>query len=94
MAYLRIYCDYCGQKWDVYQRNMKDDSSRVCPHCMAEIDPQTWVRQIVPALCMVADANQELFRDHLEYHKPVFTFDVKEDYYFSRKKIESEGDDD
>ena len=93
MAFLRIYCDYCGQKWDVYQRSMKDNNSRVCPHCMAEIDPQTWSRQIVPALCMVSDANRELIKDHLGYHRPVFTVDVIEDSYFRSRAADCDEED-
>ena len=33
MAYLKIYCDYCGQTWEVYQRSMNEEHSRECPHC-------------------------------------------------------------
>ena len=73
MAYLKIYCDYCGQTWEVYRRSMNDEHSRECPHCGSKIDSQTWSRQVVPALCMV----------------PVFTFDVISDHYFSKKKIKS-----
>jgi len=89
MAYLKIYCDYCGQTWEVYQRSMNEEHSRECPHCGSKIDDQTWKRQIVPALCMVSDANGELMKDHLGYHVPVFTFDVISDHYFSKKKIKA-----
>lgn len=86
MAYLRIYCDYCGQKWDVYERSIHDEKSRICPHCMAEIEPQTWSRQIVPALGMVSDANRELYKDHLGYHRPIFTVDVIADHIFAARR--------
>ena len=89
MAYLKIYCDYCGQTWQVYRRSMNDEHSRECPHCGSKIDSQTWSRQVVPALCMVSDANGELMKDHLGYHVPVFTFDVISDHYFSKKKIKA-----
>ena len=89
MAYLRIYCDYCGQCWDVYERSMNDEHSRQCPHCMAKIEDQTWKRQIIPSLCMVSDANRELLKDHLGYHVPIFTVDVIEDRYFSKKKLKA-----
>lgn len=88
MAFLRIYCDYCNQKWDVYERSMKDEKSRVCPHCLSEIDRQTWNRQIIPALCMVSDANKELIKDHLGYHRPIFQIDVIEDTYFPARSEE------
>ena len=42
MAYLKIYCDYCGQTWEVYRRSMNDEHSRECPHCGSRIDDQTW----------------------------------------------------
>ena len=86
MAYLKIYCDYCGQTWEVYERSMHDEHSKQCPHCLAKIDSQTWDRQILPALGQVSDANRELFKDHVGYHCPVFTFDVIADHYFSKKK--------
>lgn len=86
MAYLRIYCEYCGQTWDVYERSMNDEHSRQCPHCMSKIEDQTWKRQIVPSLCMVSDANRELLKDHLGYHVPRFVIDVVEDKFFSKKR--------
>ena len=61
MAYLKIYCDYCGQTWEVYRRSMNDEHSRECPHCGSRIDDQTWRNQVVPALCMVSDANGALY---------------------------------
>lgn len=79
MAYLKIYCGYCGQSWDVYGRDMNDEHSRECPHCGSEIDHQTWMGQVLPALGNVMDANRELLKDHLGYHTPVFSFDVLAD---------------
>lgn len=38
MAYLQIHCDYCGGKWDVYKRDIKNERARQCPHCFQEID--------------------------------------------------------
>ena len=89
MAYIKIYCDKCGQTWEVYERSIHDRLSRQCPHCLSEIESQTWDGQIVPALGQVSDANRELMRDHLGYHVPVFTFDVIADHYFSKKKLKA-----
>ena len=88
MAYLKIYCDFCGQIWDVYSRSKKDNQSKVCPHCGAEIDPQSWWK-MVSALDEVQEANRELLTDHEVYHFPLFQFDVVEDQYFSKKKLKS-----
>ncbi len=87
MAYLKIHCDYCGQSWEVYERAVKDEHSRMCPHCGSEIDSQTWKRQIVPALAQAADANRELIKDHTGYHAPVFSFDVIADGFCRKGKL-------
>lgn len=86
MAYMRIYCGYCGQSWEVYGRDMNDEHSRECPHCGSEIDHQTWTGQVLPALGQVMDANRELLKDHLGYHTPVFSFDVLADGKYPNSK--------
>lgn len=88
MALLRIYCDYCKQKWDVYERSINDEKSRICPHCLSAIDSQIWRKQVVPALSMVADANRELMTDHIRYHRSIFQIDVIEDTYFPARSEE------
>jgi len=86
MAYLRIHCDYCGGTWEIYHRdNWKDDKARQCPHCQSKIDAQTWQNQILPAFGAAHDANAELFKDHVGYHRPLFTFDVIADHIFTRR---------
>ena len=80
MAYLKIYCDSCGQSWEVYERAMNDEKSRECPRCRAEIDQQTWKKQILPAWGQVSDSNRELIKDHTGYYAPLFSFDVIDDY--------------
>lgn len=83
MGTLRIYCDYCGQKWEVYgSRDFHSKSARTCPHCGSRIDGQTWENQIVPAFCMMNDANRELMKDHAGYKHPIFTLDYEADHYF------------
>ncbi len=84
MAYMRIHCDYCGGAWEVYKRdNWKDSKAAECPHCFSKIDRQTWDNQIVPAFNMLDDANRELFKDHVGYHRPLFTVDVIADHIFT-----------
>ena len=78
MAFLKIHCGNCGKSWEVYQRDMKKEQSRQCPHCMSEIDSQTWSTQIIPSLCMVSDANRELIKNHLGYQETLFKVDVIE----------------
>ena len=80
--FMRIRCGSCRQRWEVYQRdNWKADKARTCPHCNAEIDAQTWERQIVPAFASAADANMELVRDHTGYHRTMFSVDFIADHY-------------
>ena len=83
MAYMRIHCGYCGQAWEVYERdNWNSQNARTCPHCFKRIDGQTWEEQILPGFGQVADANRELLKIHTGYHLPVFTFDVIADHCF------------
>lgn len=80
MAYLRIHCEACGGVWEVYHRdNWNNDKARQCTHCFAEIDRQTWEKEVLPAFGAVHDANAELHKDHTGYDKPLFYFDVMTD---------------
>ena len=80
MAYMRIYCGYCGQKWEVYERdNWNSQKAATCPHCGKRIDGQTWARQVVPAFCAAGDANRELYKDATGYNLPCFRFDILSD---------------
>ena len=77
MAYMKIYCDTCKHTWEIYDRdNWDNDKAQQCPHCYSEIDIQTWKNQVVPAFGMVADANRELYKDHIGSDEPLFRFDV------------------
>ena len=82
MAYLQIHCDYCGGKWDVYKRDIKNERARQCPHCFQEIDRQSWEKEVIPAFGMVEDANAELYKDHCD-RKPLFYFDVVANLIFT-----------
>lgn len=85
MAYLRIKCDYCGGKWEVYKQNIQGENARICPHCFQKIDVQTWEKQVVPAFYMADDANGELYKDHCD-HKPLFSFDIIANHIYRNKK--------
>lgn len=77
MVYLRIHCATCGGVWEVYHRdNWNNDKARQCPHCFAEIDRQTWEKDVLSAFGAVHDANAELYKDHTGYDKPLFSVDV------------------
>lgn len=84
MAYMKIHCGYCGQKWEIYERDdFNHWKARTCPHCGSKIDEQTWQRQILPGFGQIADANRELMKDHTGYHIPLFTVDVIADHIFN-----------
>ena len=87
MAFLRIRCGRCKQRWEVYDRSFNDENGNVCPHCGARVDEQTWKYQVIPALCQTADANRELTKDYLgsEKRKTLFSFDVIEDHHYTNK---------
>ena len=88
MAFMRIYCDYCGMKWEVYQRDdYKSDKSRKCPHCTTKIDRNTWNNHIVPAFEAFQSINTELINDNMA-GSPRFSVDFHEDYYFPAKKTQ------
>lgn len=66
MGHLEIQCGNCGKRWKVYgDRDFNAPALRVCERCGAEVDPQTWRGQVLPALGMLEDANRELHKDAL-----------------------------
>lgn len=82
MGMLKVHCGKCGKPWDVYHRdNWNSREARTCPHCFAEVDPQTW-KQVVRAFADMSDANMELAKDH-EQGAPLVTVDYIEDYSFT-----------
>ena len=90
MAYLRIFCESCGNKWEVYKRNINDDNARQCPHCYKRIERNVWNRSVLPALCAVDEVNIDLFKDHTFNHVALFSFDVIGNHlYKNRNKGEN-----
>lgn len=81
MGFLRIYCDYCKQNYEVYRHQINDDKANRCPHCLQKIDNQTW-KQIQRAWGEMEDSNMELMKDHTGYHKPIFTVSYIPDHIF------------
>lgn len=75
MEHLIIHCTSCRTAWQVYPRDMTDEKSRCCPGCYAEIDAQTWRKQILPAFGAMMDANKELQKDSTGYDAPPFQID-------------------
>lgn len=71
MGLLKISCS-CGRTWEVYGHQVKDKFANQCPHCFSAIDRQTWDNQIIPAFGETQDANRELMKDSMGYHKPLF----------------------
>lgn len=85
MGYLIIHCGACGLSWELYHRDLYSKLHRECPHCGKVIDEQTYERQILPAWGAMIDANTELFKDHTQEHRAIFTVDFKADHIFNIK---------
>ena len=80
MAYLKVTCENCGGKWDVYHRdNWKDDRARTCPHCYAEVNAEIWASHVVPAFALADEGNRELTKLSSEMRRPGFSFDLISD---------------
>lgn len=87
MAYLRIHCENCGGKWEIYHRdNWNDDKARQCPHCFAKIDRQLWQKEVLPAFGAAHDLNAELIKDHVGNHRPLFSVDIIADHLYQNRK--------
>ncbi len=82
--YMRIYCDYCGQTWEIYSRDdLTSKKARTCPHCgAAKIKPGTWDR-IVQILELSKLANEQLVEDHINDHNALFSVSFIDDHLFS-----------
>ena len=62
---MKIYCDYCGQTWEVYARDepQRPTASR-CPHCgKAKVKPETW-KEMIDCMKHVEEVNMMLAIDH------------------------------
>lgn len=79
MGYLKITCGQCGGAWEVYGHgDFYREDARTCPHCMEQVDGQTWRNQVVPAFGTMADMNRELEKDHTGYYVPLFRVEYLE----------------
>lgn len=79
MGYLRIRCGNCGNHWDVYAHgDYYREDARTCPHCLNEIDKQTWKQSVVPAFGAMCDANRQLLTDSTGYGITLFSVEYRE----------------
>lgn len=93
MAMMRIYCDYCGQKWEVYQRDdLSPSKAGICPHCKTKIDRNTWNDHIIPAFEAFKSINNELINNNMT-GSPRFSVDFVDDFYFPESKIKANNED-
>lgn len=86
MAFIRVHCGYCNQPWEVYPHyDITADKARKCPHCASKIDRRTW-EEVTDAFLHVQHANEELIKDHVDYHCPLYTVDFIEDRIFDGRQ--------
>lgn len=84
MVYMKVYCGYCGQTWEIYPRDdLTRKTARKCPHCdAAKIDPETW-EDIVSCLIRTKRVNERLAADHVNKHNAIFAVSFVSDHLFS-----------
>ena len=85
--YLKIYCDYCRQSWEVYPRGnlrgLLTSKQSQCPHCgAAKIDPETW-KDVLVALSLTRGVNERLAADHVNKHNALFAVSFIADHLFT-----------
>lgn len=68
-----IRCKKCGEEFPIYWNDMSHDLIR-CKNCDAAMD-EFMTEQVISAFAAVVDANHELYKSHLENHKPLFEVD-------------------
>lgn len=75
MGYLTIHCHDCGGSWCFYPRDDPTErKSRTCPHCGAEVDPETWSRA-AEAYKALESVTVDLINDHAGKHGTLFSLD-------------------
>lgn len=86
--YLKIYCDYCGQSWEVYPRGecesrLINSKQNHCPHCgAAKIDRDTW-EELIYVLMKTKRINEKLAADHVNKHNALFAVSFIADHLFT-----------
>ena len=86
--YLKVYCDYCGQTWEVYPRGespvvLINSKQNHCPHCgAAKIDRETW-EELVFVLMKTKRINEKLAADHVNKHNALFAVSFIADHLFT-----------
>lgn len=75
MSFMRIHCS-CGRSWEIYARDdWKAEKARQCPHCGKHINQEIWDKEVLPAFAAASDSNNELYKYHTGYNKPLFSVD-------------------
>lgn len=86
MGKLKIHCFECGGSWKVdFMEDWKSRKARTCPICRSYVDIQIWNKQVIPAFCMMQDANMEILKDAGGYGTPAFSVDFKADKLTGRE---------
>ena len=89
--YLKIHCDYCGQDYELYERDsITNKKACQCPHCKTRVDRDIWLSTVVPAFKMAQVANRVLYHNHANYHKPLFAVSFVADHLFPKVETKAE----
>ena len=85
MGHLKIYCHNCTGRWEVYERDLKSDSSRICPYCFKEIDKSTWAKEIVSGYDKMKTADNAVIKDYLQGKASFFGVSYSSDNMLIKK---------
>ena len=85
MGHLKIYCHNCTGRWEVYERDLKYDTSRICPYCLKEIDASTWAREIVPGYERMKAVDGAVITDYLKGKSTFFGVSYSSDNILLKK---------
>lgn len=72
MGHLKIYCANCTGKWEVYKRDMKSDTERVCPYCGKEIRQTIWEKVVIPGFERMEQVDNALAVEYLDRKSTFF----------------------
>lgn len=85
MGHLKIYCHNCTGRWEVYERDLKSDSSRICPYCFKEIDKSTWAKEIIPGYERMKVVDNAVIKDYLQGKAAFFGVSYSSDNVLIKK---------
>lgn len=84
MAYMTINCAYCGRTWEVYRRDRDNMKARRCPHCAAQIAPDTWQKKCMLIFDRMKELEEQLSADHELDHMPAFEVNYHTNIWFTK----------